>query len=165
MFVEAVLTERHRRRGQAAAHRPQPQRPGGPGPPPVPRGRRCGKVRTQLLGARCAVLRRQGGGQHATPSCPATPTCSGPSPSPSPTTCWPTRSMFCRDIDPPGGLPVKRMNECPLGGRRPGRHHLSHRPADDRRRALGFDGPLPQQPGRRLRPGLLRGAAVGPAPP
>ena len=38
-FVEGELTARHRRRGQAAPHRSQPERPGGPGCAPVPCGR------------------------------------------------------------------------------------------------------------------------------
>ena len=45
--------------------------------------------------------------------------------------------------------------------RRAGRHHLPHRPRHDRRGA-GLRRLLPQQPRRRLRPRLLRGACLRP---
>ncbi len=59
-FVEAELTARIGEAGKTPAHRPQPQRPGGPGYPPVPaRGDAQASRRSSRSSSTCC--RRQGG--------------------------------------------------------------------------------------------------------
>ena len=86
--VERRVTELAGPAGGQAAHRPQPQRPGGHRPAPV--------VQARAGGGRRAARRPPGGAARprrstrATSTCPATPTCSGPNRCCSPTTCSPT---------------------------------------------------------------------------
>ena len=75
-------------RGQAA-HRSQPQRPGGHRPPAVHQARAARPSPAAVLDA-AAGAARSGRPRPATPTCRATRTSSGPSRCCWPTTCWPT---------------------------------------------------------------------------
>ena len=113
MNMEAMLTAAHRRRGQAPAHRPQPERSGGRGLPPVcqrgdPRHRR-----TMLLDLE-KVLVQPGRGQPGRRHARLHPPAAGPAhhlcPSPDG-----LRQHVLPGRRPGWRTAVKRMDECPLG--------------------------------------------------
>ena len=146
-----------RRRGQKAAHRPQPQRPGGAGHAPLPAlGGRKDRGAPENPHPR---PRRAGGAErgrgdarlHAPAARAARHLC-------------PPAAGLRHDVRArhrPHGGRREAHESLPPRLRRAGRHHLPHRPRHDRRGA-GLRRLLPQQPRRRLRPRLLRGARLRP---
>ena len=79
-FVEQTLTARIGRCWQAAAHRPQPQRPGGAGYPPEPAGSIASLAGAdQGIDPDASATRQK---EYCCMLCPVTPICSVPSRSP-----------------------------------------------------------------------------------
>ena len=149
MNVETILTERIGDSGQAPAHRPQPQRSGGRGLPSLPSNRRSRRSCRPCCWIWQDVLVNKARRESGRRSCPATPTCSGHSPPPLPTTLMAYANMFRRDIDPASRTAMERMDECPLGA---GALATSTYPVDRQRdrRAAGLQKAHREQPGLRV---------------
>ena len=88
---------------------------------------------------------REGRRAHRPPSCPATPTCSAPSPSPSATHLMAYAWMLLRDLQRFEDATARMDAQCPLGsGALAGTTYPLDRQFD--RREAGLCGTLPQQP-------------------
>ena len=137
MFVEAGADRAHRRRGQEAAHRPQPQRSGGAGPAPVPAQR--GRARSSALTAACSTRCSQPGQRRTADTIMPGYTHLQRA---QPVTFGHHLMAYAHDAaarHTAGWTTAgRRMNVIPARLLRAGRDDLSHRPRVDGRRALGF---------------------------
>ena len=103
----------HRRRGQAPAHRPEPERSGGRGPAALSASEEIQARSSARSWTSSRSSCSKAKASTWTPSCPATPTCSGPSPPPSPSYLMAYANMLKPGRHPSGGLPGHGWTSAP----------------------------------------------------